>query len=145
MYIAQKPCRFKGKAFVIGDTIDESYILPGAVRRLTKAGIIAVAGEDTPASASVEEAVAMVGQVRFEVTIHAPEEDLKLLITEEELAVLAEIRQTGTNKAEDKQKITALIQKVESEEALILIDALDGRKFVQEEAQARAKAINAEE
>ena len=145
LYIAQKPCSFGGKKFLIGDTIDEKIILPGAIRRLTKAGIIAVAGDVPPVSATLEESVTMVGQVKFETTIHAEEGDLKLEITEEALAIFTEIRQLGTNKTEDKQKISELLQKADSVDALIFIDAMDGRKFVQEEAQKRAQALTAEE
>lgn len=140
MYIAQKPCKFQGKEFKIGDTIEESLVLPGAVKRLTKEGIIAVAGGNPPAA--LEEVVAEVGQVKFEVTIHSAEEDIKIPVCEEILNILTEIRQTGTNKKEDQQKIVSLIQKVETEKALIFIDAMDGRKFVQEEAQKRAEELN---
>lgn len=41
MYVAQKPCKFAGKAYKIGEIIDETAIQKTAAPRLIKMGVIA--------------------------------------------------------------------------------------------------------
>jgi hypothetical protein len=133
--IAQKPCSFEGRKFFIGDEIPAELVANPKAQE--KMGVLAIAADGgTVQSVSVPGA-----DVKFEVVIHSDNGDLPLAVTNEELAVFTDILQTGVNKAEDKQKISDLIQKVDSEDLLIMLDALDGRKFVKEEAQARAEAL----
>lgn len=140
-FVAQKPCSFEGQKFFIGEEIPVELVAnPQYMKQM---GVIAVLGElEEP---DLSDVVAQVVEVKFEIPIHAEEGDLPLQVTNEELTVFTDILQTPVSKTEDKQKISALIQKVESVDLLILLDALDGRKFVKEEAQARAKVINAVE
>lgn len=47
MYIALKPCNFgAGHSYFIGDEIPDSVVAPSAAKRLTKAGILAVAPDE---------------------------------------------------------------------------------------------------
>ena len=39
-YVAQKPCRLAGQAFLIGDVIPDEVIHPGAAKNLLRMGII---------------------------------------------------------------------------------------------------------
>ena len=56
--------------------------------------------------------------------------------------MFTDILQIGVKTTEDKQKISDIVQNIESMDLLIMLDALDGRKHVSEEAKARAEALN---
>lgn len=133
---AKQPCNF-GRQYHIGDEIPVDAVLDPKAQE--KMGVLTIVEDG--AAPELEECVAMVGQVRFEVPVHAEEGDLVLNITNEELTIFTDIRQIDVKKAEDKQKIADMIQKVESVDLLIMLDALDGRNFVKEKAQARAKEL----
>ena len=134
---AKQPCSFNGRKFIIGEVIPTEYVLdPKAQERM---GVIAIAdSNDVP----LEECVAQVGIVKFDVPIHTEEGDIVLTVTNEELTVFTDILQIGAVKTEDKQKISDIVQKIESEDLLIMLSALDGRKFVKDTAEERAKALN---
>lgn len=55
MFIALRPCRFAGKSYRIGDTIEDSVVDPKAVNRLKAAGKIAVVGGEVPSTPPQEE------------------------------------------------------------------------------------------
>ena len=137
---AKKPCTFGGQKFKIGDEIPVELVANPNMQ--AKRDVIAIAdGTYEP----LEDVVAQVGIVKFEVPIHAEEGDLTLTVTNEELIAFTDILQTGVNKAEDKQKISDIVQNIESEDLLIMLDALDGRKHVKEEVQARVNILKAAE
>lgn len=46
MYVALKACKFAGKAYKIGETIDQSVVLREAAPRLIKMGVLAAVGEN---------------------------------------------------------------------------------------------------
>ena len=137
--IAQKPCSFGGHKFVIGDEIPVELVAnPNAQEKM---GVLAISVGADIAHTELQKATAqVVGEIKFEIPIHTEAEDIVLVVTNEELTVFTDIRQIGVRATEDKQKISEMIQKIESEDLLILLDALDGRKHVKEEAQARAQA-----
>ena len=133
--IAKKPCSFKGKKFFINDEIPVDFVTDPKGQE--KMGVIAIVGDG--------DAITPVNQIGdINIPIHAEEGDLILCVTAEELVVFTDILQIPVSKAEDKQKISEMIQNIESEDLLILLDALDGRKHVKEEAQARAQVLNAQ-
>ena len=139
-FIAQKPCKFGGKQFLTGEDIPVALV--ENPKSQEKRGVIAIAdGGLSPEE--FQEAVSQVGEVKFEILIHTQDEDLPLYLTNEELSVFTEIRQIGVTSAEDKNKVSELIHKIESEDLLIMLDALDCRKYVKEEAQARATELSA--
>lgn len=141
--VALKPCSFEGHKFFIGDEIPTELVANPKAQE--KMGVIAIAGtgNSNPIPfTDPQEYVAQVGVVKFEVLVHAEEGDLPLQITNEELTIFTDIRQIDVQKAEDKQKISELIQQVDSEDLLIMLDAIDGRKYVKEKAQERAQVIS---
>lgn len=138
--IAKKPCSFGGHKFKIGNEIPVELVAnPKAQERR---GVISISDGEAIPMEELQQHTAQVGVVKFEVAIHAEDGDLPLQVTNEELSIFTDILQIGVSKAEDKQKISEMIQKIESEDLLIMLDALDGRKLVKEEAQARAQAIH---
>ena len=138
---AKKPCSFNGIEYLIGDPIPAEYVLNPKAQ--AKMGVISIVEDSATVPADeLQEVTAQVGVVKFEIPIRAEEGDLTLCVTNEELTVFTDILQIGVSKTEDKQKISELVQNIESEDLLIMLDALDGRKYVKEEAQARAQAIS---
>lgn len=141
--IAQKPCSFGGRNFFVGEIIPEGMVLDPKAQE--KMGVLVIASADGAEPVyGLEEIVTQVANVKFEIKIHAKEGDLSVQVTNEELSVFTDILQTGTGKAEDKQKLSEMIHKVGSEDLLILIDALDGRKYVKELALEKAQQLTEE-
>lgn len=136
--IALKPCTFGGKKFLIGDEIPENLVVNPKVQ--AKMGTIAISGGTIPPE-ELQQYTSQVGEVKFEIIIHSENGDLPLAVTNEELSIFTDILQINVSKTEDKQKVSDMIQNIESEDLLIMLDALDGRKFVKEEAQERAAAL----
>lgn len=135
--IALKPCSFGGEKFKIGDEVPAELVANPKLQ--AKRNVLSILNcEDIP----LEECVAQVGVVKFEVPIHAEEGDLTLCVTNEELTVFTDILQIGVKTTEEKQQISEMVQNINSEDLLILLSALDGRKFVKEAAEERAKALN---
>ena len=129
--IANRPCTFGGNKFLTGEEIPVELVANPKAQE--KMGTLSIANDDGVTQQSAD--------LYFQIPIHTEQEDLIIRVTNEELTVFTNILQTGVNSTEDKQKISDLIQKVESEDLLILLDALDGRKFVKEKAQGRAKVL----
>ena len=137
--IAKKPCSFDGKKFFIGDEIPAECVSNPKAQE--KMGVIAIAGGTIPPE-ELHDYTQQVGVVKFEILIHSEDGDLPLHVTNDELSVFTDILQIPVSKAEDKQKVSEMIQNIESEDLLIMLDALDGRKFVKDEAQERAKTLS---
>ena len=129
---ALKPCSFNGKDFTIGEEIPAEFVAdPKKQERL---GVLAIA------DGVVEATLPKIGEI--EVPIRAEEGDLILCVTNEELTVFTDILQIGVKTTEEKQQISEMVQNINSEDLLIMLSALDGRKFVKEAAEERAKALN---
>lgn len=133
---ANKPCSFGGQKFKIGAEIPAKLVANPKAQE--KMGVLSISDDE---AISLDECTAKVGIVKFAVPVHAEEGDLILEVSNEELTVFTDILQIGVSKTEDKQKISEMIQNIESVDLLIMLDALDGRKHVKEEAQARASVI----
>lgn len=135
--IALKPCKFGGIRFLIGDEIPEELVQNPNVQK--KRGVIAISqdGDSIP----MDHVTANLSEMNIPIVIHSDDGDLTVLVTQSELNVFFDILQIPVSKTEDKQKVSDMIQKIESEDLLIMLDALDGRKFVKEEAEQRASAI----
>lgn len=135
--IALKPCNFGGNKFLIGDEIPEELVQNPNEQK--KRGVIAISqdGEGIP----MAKVTANVSEMKIPVVIHSEKGDLTIEVTQEELNVFFDVLQIPVSKTEDKQKVSVLIQSIESLDLLIMLDALDGRKFVKEESEKRADAI----
>lgn len=135
--IALKPCNFGGNKFFIGDEVPEELVQNPNEQK--KRGVIAISedGESIP----MAQVTANVSEMKIPVVIHSENGDLTIEVTQEELKVFFDVLQIPVSKTEDKQKVSVLIQSIESLDLLIMLDALDGRKFVKEEAEKRADAI----
>lgn len=142
--IAKKPCSFDGKKFFIGDEIPAECVANPKAQE--KMGVITIAGDGgTIPPEELQQYTSQVADVKFSIPIHAEEGDLFLEVTNDELVTYFDIQQIGVNKAEDKQQIADIVQKIESSDLLIMLGALDGRKYVKELAEKRASEIPEEQ
>lgn len=133
-YIAKKVCSFAGRDFLIGNPIPDELINPGRVADLIKIGVITEVPDVYPVE-GMDDIVAEVGQVKFEVNIHAEEGDLPLELTNEELQQLVDVLQA---KAEEAK---ALVAEITSENVLIMVDCLHPIKSVRSAVKERAAEL----
>lgn len=127
--IAKKPCSFGGKKFYIGDEIPvESVLNPQAQEKM---GVLAIVADNATVAAPAEPTLPVV--------IHAEEGDLTLNLTADGLQAVADALRSNADDA-----VIIVNQMVEAD-ALGVLYYLDGRATVKKAAEARAKAIDAEE
>ena len=136
--IARIPCTFAGTRYLIGDEIPADVVENPEAQ--AKRGTIAIMN-DGEGDAHLSDAVTQVGDVKFTVTIHSDDQEYGVSITESELQTFADIVQMGVKSNEEKAKVTEIISSIESEELLIMIDALDGRKVVKDAIKERVEAL----
>lgn len=139
MYIAQKPCSFAGQTYRVGETIPDGVVLPEAVSRLKKGGVIAEVGGSgklLPAATSTESTEE--AQV-VSVPILGEDGATYMNMTVEELLdAIATVQKTDDEIIND-------IAKIENEDILIFIDVMkDAAEPIHEAAAARAEEIAAE-
>lgn len=134
--IAQKPCNFGGKKFYCGMEIPAELVLnPNAQAKM---GVLAIVPDDARTTPSVD--VTETSPVEtMTVVIHAEEGDMPLNLTAEGLQAVVDVL---TSNVEDAEPIVAAMN---DGDALILLHLTDTRKTVKTAAEARAKAVNAEE
>lgn len=132
--IAQKPCSFGGKKFYIGDEIPAELVLDPKLQQ-KRGKLVIVNGEDTLPPADGETSSEPVAVM--EVVIHAEEGDLPLSVTAEGIQAVVDIL---TSNVDDGKPI---VDQMEDGDALILLHIVDGRKGIKDAAEARAKALNA--
>lgn len=130
MFIANKPCTFMGKSFLIGEVVPDELVDVKAVKRLKQMRVIFEAGEQKKA------VVATAGNQLFTVPVITKDGTLPVELTAEALTVLFTVLQeTADNAAE-------LVEAQENKDLLLCIHALDKRKTVQNIAKERATALN---
>lgn len=134
-YIAQKPCRLAGQAFLIGDIVPDEVIHPGNAKNLLKMGIIAEAGGETATETLVVKERVSEPMV---ITIHTKEGDLELEPTAEGIQAVFNVLTTSAKDVEPT------IKAMTDADALILLDLADSRKSVKELARDRALEISQE-
>lgn len=133
--IARIPCRFAGKRYLIGDEIPAEVVENPEAQ--AKRGTITIMNDG-------DESTNNQSDVKFIVPIHLPDRDYEVSVTESELTVFTDILQMGVKTNDEKAKIAEIVSSIESEDLLILIDALDGRKPVSEAVKERVDALSAE-
>lgn len=133
-YVAVKPCKLKGQAFKIGETIPADALEPGAAKNLIKMGIIASKDsteEPTIPKAEPEEFI--------EVDIDTKEGKLNLKLTKKGLQDYVDVMTSKVEPAE------AIVKEMTDTDALIMLDISETRKTIKEAAKARALQISQEE
>ena len=139
--IAQIPCTFAGKKYLIGEEIPADVVENPEAQ--AKRGVLAVMndGEGAAPSADMNNIGSQVGEVKFIIPIHLPDQDYDVSVTEAELTVFTDVLQMGVKTTDEKAKIAEIVSTVESEDLLILMDAVDGRKVVKDAVKERVDAL----
>lgn len=131
-YTALKPCRLAGQSFKVGESVPAANILPGAAKNLVKMGIIAIGEDVEPETTTVEVQV----PTPITLTITVDEDELSLTPTLAGLQSVVDVLTTTVALAEP------IVNAMTDEDALILLDAVDSRKSIQDLAEARATALS---
>lgn len=135
--IAQIPCTFAGKKYLIGEEIPADVVENPESQ--AKRGVLAVMNDGEGAAPA--DIGSTVGEVKFTIPIHLPDQDYDVSVTEEELTVFTNVLQMGVKTTDEKAKIAEIVSTVESEDLLILMDAVDGRKVVKDAVKERVDAL----
>lgn len=132
--IARKVCNFGGKKFYIGDEIPVELVLNPMERE--KRGVLKIVYDDTEVSTL---APAKVTVETMAIAVHTEKGDMPLNITHDGLQAVVDVLTTKVDDAEP------IIEQMTDDDALILLHMADSRKAIKEAAEARAKALNAED
>ncbi len=138
-YIAQKKSRILEVTYLPGEAIPKDAVPPDLEGRLIKQGFIVRAGEEpsqNPASDAQNGAGATSEPQKVKVPISTKDGVLTLKMAQEDIAEAIIILQLNAEEA------AKAVETVETEEILILIDALDSRKTVKNAVRAKAEAAN---
>lgn len=140
-YIALKAVTFGGVAYTEGSTIPADVVLPSRVPALLRTKMIAklsdiaennrTEGAETPPEEPKE-------AEGVNLPIKTEDGVLELLASREDIVKAVETMQMNAEEAEKT------IKEIESEDALIIIDACDSRKTVKKAVKERAEALRAE-
>ena len=135
--IAQIPCTFAGKKYLIGEEIPADVVENPEAQ--AKRGVLGVMNDGE--GAALADIGSKVGEVKFTIPIHLPDQDYDVSVTEAELTVFTDVLQMGVKTTDEKAKIAEIVSTVESEDLLILMDAVDGRKVVKDAVKERVDAL----
>lgn len=135
--IARIPCRFAGKKYLIGEEIPAEVVENPEAQ--AKRGVLAVMNDGE--GAAPVNAVPKVWDVKFIIPIHLEDQDYEVSVTESELKVFTDVLQMGVSSNAEKAKVAEIVSSVESEDLLILMDAVDGRKAVKDAVKERVDAL----
>lgn len=130
-YTALKPCRFSGRDYMVGESVPDEEIRPGAAVDLVKMQVIA------PQAADVLEAVKEESETKA-IGIAVPDEEGGtewLPLTQDDLQNVFDVLIGTTAQAEP------IISKMDNSCALHLLNLADARKSVKQAAKDRAKEL----
>lgn len=133
-YTALKPCRFAGQSYKVGESVPAAALQPGAAKNLVKMGIIAAEGTELP-TAQKPEPIKTPKSVN--IALRTEEGDLPLEVTPEGIQSVFDALTATVAEA------AAIIEGMTDGDALILLNASDKRKSIQEATETRAKALSA--
>lgn len=141
--VANKPCSFGGNKYLIGDEIPANLVL-NPNEQIKRGTISKLNGSAAAEPLAGEDLEAAVTPLKYTVPIYKEDGGFVISVTNDELVVFAEIRQNPGNKAEDKKKIEDTIKEITSNDLLIMLDALDGRKVVTGPVMERVEELAGE-
>lgn len=146
-YACIKPCTFGGVAYQVGDAIPSEAVLPSRERALIKQGFIAPAADT---QALLQENKTLKAKVEaFQKNAANEPESIVIPITAkggvlELVATPDDIVKAVATMQLNAEEAAKAVGEIETEEALILIDALDQRKTVKTAIAERIKEIQSE-
>lgn len=129
MFIANKPCTFRGQNFLIGEVVPTELIDVRAINRLKQMRVIAEV--ETDAKTTVKTA----STKTISVPIMSNDGEFTVELQKEDANLLFNVLQHNTEDA------TVIIGGITDTDLLLCIHALDGRKNIKKVAKERATAL----
>lgn len=134
-YIALKAITLNGTEYAAGDHIPADAVLPSRVTALVRTGTIATINADTPAVGAESPEIRTNEVEGVDLPIKTEDGVLTLTASREDIVKVIEVLQMNADDA------AAEAATIESDTALIIIDACDSRKTVQKAVKARAEEL----
>lgn len=134
-YIALKAITLNGTEYAAGDHIPADAVLPSRVSALVRTGTIATINADTPAVGAESPEIRTNEVEGVDLPIKTEDGVLTLTASREDIVKVIEVLQMNADDA------AAEAATIESDTALIIIDACDSRKTVQKAVKARAEEL----
>jgi hypothetical protein len=134
-YIALKAITLNGTEYAAGDHIPADAVLPSRVSALVRTGTIAAINAEPPAVGAESPEIRTNEVEGVDLPIKTEDGVLTLTASREDIVKAIEVLQMN---ADDAAEAAATI---ESDTALIIIDACDSRKTVQKAVKARAEEL----
>ena len=134
-YIALKAITLNGTEYAAGDHIPADAVLPSRVSALVRTGTIAAINAETPAVGAESPEIRTNEVEGVDLPIKTEDGVLTLTASREDIVKAIEVLQMN---ADDAAEAAATI---ESDTALIIIDACDSRKTVQKAVKTRAEEL----
>lgn len=136
-YICRKTLTISGVLYNPGDIIEDGVILPDRIRSLKTIGMITEMGEHADIPAAKPSVISVSEDTNtIDISVKMEKGYIELPITAEEIKKVFSVLQMNNTDSVNS------IKEIESENVLILIHAIDGRKSVQNAAKERAGIIN---
>ena len=136
-YICRKTLTISGVLYNPGDIIEDGVILPDRIRSLKTIGMIGEMGDYSDISATKPSVVSVSEDTNtIDISVKVEKGYIELPMTAEEIKKVFSVLQMNNTDSVNS------IKEIESENVLILIHAIDGRKSVQNAAKERAGIIN---
>ena len=136
-YICRKTLTISGVLYNPGDIIEDGVILPDRIRSLKTIGMISEMGDYSDIPAAKPSVVPVSEDTNIiDISVKVEKGNIELPMTAEEIKKVFSVLQMNNTDSVNS------IKEIESENVLILIHAIDGRKSVQNAAKERAGIIN---
>ena len=120
-----------------GDIIEDGVILPDRIRSLKTIGMISEIGDYSDIPATKPSVVSVSEDTNtIDISVKVEKGNIELPMTADEIKKVFSVLQMNNTDSVNSTK------EIESENVLILIHAIDGRKSVQNAAKERAGIIN---
>lgn len=134
-YIALKAITLNGTEYAAGDHIPADAVLPSRVSALVRTGTIATINAETTAVGAESPEIRANEVEGVDLPIKTEDGVLTLTASREDIVKAIEVLQMNADDA------AAEAATIESDTALIIIDACDSRKTVQKAVKARAEEL----
>lgn len=136
-YICRKTLTISGVLYNPGDIIEDGVILPDRIRSLKTIGMISEMGDYSDIPVAKPSVVSVSEDTNtIDISVKVEKGYIELPLTAEEIKKVFSVLQMNNTDSVNS------IKEIESENVLILIHAIDGRKSVQNAAKERAGIIN---
>lgn len=136
-YICRKTLTISGVLYNPGDIIEDGVILPDRIRSLKTIGMISEIGDYSDIPATKPSVVSVSEDTNtIDISVKVEKGNIELPMTADEIKKVFSVLQMNNTDSVNS------IKEIESENVLILIHAIDGRKSVQNAAKERAGIIN---